>query len=577
MQRKSLKRIGAAVMAGAVAVSAAACGNAGGDADNSESVKSTENENVNVSAAAGTSEDSAEIYWFSTVSGWGPSGWVAGMDTDPLMDTLKEKFGITFNFEQPPTDADTKLGLMIASNELPDMISVTDADTVKQLIASDKVWDMKSFLEQYDPESHLLSDFPEDIKETLTNTYGGWYSLPSHLNSDDTRKLYPPCDEVYEDLVTKASNGAIMFNKTMMEELGITQEDVQTEEGFYEACEKVKNSGHQVEGQAVIPVMLHGNLWIESSLDYIIAENFGAVQVDENGDYRHMELSPGYKNALKFVNNCIRDGYLDINSLTIDETALKTYVESGRVFCWIGNCAQSSKKETIPYVSFGPIVAENNARPVLGVEKQAGGGWIQTFISKECKNPEKIAEMMSFATSREGLLLNDYGVEGTDYTVDEKGNVTRTEEGQKRWETEYKKNIGLWPFANTCFTRSVEAPPSEDTDTGVFMQIAAALGKYEDTYIYDASLLSFVKSAVVEPSSDLGIKLSQIKSYLESQKAKIVSAASEEAFEAEYNNMVSELEKYQVADIDAEYNKLLEENEKAYGETIEDVNAGLYK
>ncbi|MFR8336004.1 MAG: hypothetical protein ACLVAW_04480 [Eisenbergiella massiliensis] len=44
-------------------------------------------------------------------------------------------------------------------------------------------------------------------------------------------------------------------------------------------------------------------------------------------------MNPGYKNALKFVNNLIRNGYLDINSLTIDEAALKTYIEGGRVFC----------------------------------------------------------------------------------------------------------------------------------------------------------------------------------------------------------------------------------------------------
>ena len=56
--------------------------------------------------------------------------------------------------------------------------------------------------------------------------------------------------------------------------------------------------------------------------------NFGAVPVDEEGNYRHKELSPGYKNALKFVNNCIQKEYLDVNILTLDEAALKTYLES---------------------------------------------------------------------------------------------------------------------------------------------------------------------------------------------------------------------------------------------------------
>lgn len=81
---------------------------------------------------------------------------------------------------------------MIASGELPDMMSITDADIYKQLVAADKVWDMKTFLETYDPESHLLKDFPEDIKQALTDTYGGWYSYPSHMESKDNRKVFLP-------------------------------------------------------------------------------------------------------------------------------------------------------------------------------------------------------------------------------------------------------------------------------------------------------------------------------------------------------------------------------------------------
>ena len=59
----------------------------------------------------------------------------------------------------------------------------------------------------------------------------------------------------------------------------------------------------------------------------------------------------------------------------------------------------------------------------------------------------------------------------------------------------------------------------------------------------DSSLINF-PDTVLEPSSDLGIKLSQVKNYLESQKAKIVTAKTDEEFETEYNNMVSTLEDY---------------------------------
>ena len=44
-----------------------------------------------------------------------------------------------------------------------------------------------------------------------------------------------------------------MFNQTIMDALGITQEDVQTEEGFYKACELVKNSSYTVDGSPYFP------------------------------------------------------------------------------------------------------------------------------------------------------------------------------------------------------------------------------------------------------------------------------------------------------------------------------------
>ena len=572
MKRNGTNKFIAAAMAGVMLAGLFGCGSASGVDTSAESGTAAGTE----SGAEAVSAGAADVYWFSDVTGWGPNGWEKGVTTSPFLDAVKEETGITFTIEQPPTDADTKLGLMIASNDLPDLISITDADTIKQLIQSGKVWSMEEFLQTYDPESHLLTDFPEDIKKAVTYKFGGWYSVPSHMNSNDNRKVNPPSSQVYVDNVTKGHNSAIMFNQTIMDELGITQEDVQTEEGFYQACELVKNSGYTVDGQSVFPVMLHADLWIRQSLDGIIAETFGVSPVDAEGNYRHKELDPGYKKALKFVNNLIQKGYLDINSLTIDEAALKTYIEGGRVFCWIGNPAQSSKKETVPFVSYGPILAETKARPIVPISLQAGSDWIQTFVSKDCENPEQIAKMLSFATSREGMFLNEYGVEGVDYTLDDKGIATRTEEGNQRFETDYKKNIALWPFANTDFAWSTQAPPAEGTDGAVFNQVSTAIGKYEDTYIYDSDLLSFQDGNVIEPSSDLGIKVSQVKSYLESQKAKIVSAPTDEQFEKEYESMLETLEGYSISEIDAEYNKTLQQNYEAYGETIENVNADLY-
>ncbi|MCM1121627.1 MAG: extracellular solute-binding protein [Ruminococcus flavefaciens] len=569
MKKQRMMKLCASVLVGTILLTG--CGDTSEQSGTQDSTQAGATQQESGQADGGTNE----IYWFSDVSGWGPETANWSTEESPATEYMRDNLGITLKIEQPPTDASTKLGLMIASNDLPDLMSITDQDIYKQLVEADKVWDMQTFLETYDPDSHLLEDFPADIRQALTDTYGNWYSYPSHMESANNRENFPPDDQLWVDVVEKGSNSCIMLNKDIMDALGITQEDVSTESGFYAACEKVKASGYQVDGQSVLPVVLHWNVWIDSSLDSIIAWNFGALPVDENGKYRHTELSPGYKNALKFLNTLVQKGYLDVNTLTIDETAGKTYLDAKRVFCWIGNQAQQDKAN-MPWVSYGPILADNGAKPVMPIDMSAGTGWIQTLVSKDCKNPEKIAELLSWASSEEGLMVNYYGAEGTDYTIDENGVVTRTEDGLKNYAEMYDSNVLLWPFANTSFERHTEPVPDPASNRGVEVSLMPAFGKYEGTYIYDASLLGFTNSTVIEPSSDLGIKLSQVDNYLESQKAKIVTASDDSTFEKEYQSMIDTLNEYSITDIDAEYDKVYQEYCGKKNSSIEDVNAGLY-
>ena len=581
MKRRMLQQICALALTGSMLFGLTACGSSnpdtsapGNSTEDGSSSPQEASDAEDKSAASSGGGDVSEMYWFSDVAGWGPATANWSVDESPATVYIKENLGLTLNIEQPPTDASTKLGLMLASGELPDVMSISDSDMYKQLVAADKVWDMQTFLETYDPDSHLLKDFPDDIRKALTDVYGNWYSYPSHMESKNNREVFPPDDQIWVDVVEKGSNGCIMFNKEIMDALGITAEDVQTEEGFYAACEKVKASGHQVDGQSVLPVVLQCNLWINTSLDGVVANTFGVLPVDDEGNYRHPELNPLYKNALKFLNTLIQKEYLDVNTLTIDETALKTYLDAKRVFCWIGNQAQQDKTN-MPWVSYGPILASNGAKPVIGLNGEAGTGWIQTLVSKDCKNPEKIAKLLSWASSREGLLVNYYGEEGTDYTIDDKGIVTRTEEGTKRLAEEYDNNVLMWPFANTSFERHTEPVPDPTSNRGVEVSLMPAFGKNENTYIYNTAVLDFRNNTVIEPSSDLGIKLSQVDSYLESQKAKIVTASSDAEFEKEYQSMLDTLDGYSITDIDAEYDKVYKEYCEKKGTGIENVNAGL--
>ena len=74
---------------------------------------------------------------------------------------------------------------------------------------------------------------------------------------------------------------------------------------------------------------------------------------------------------------------------------------------------------------------------------------------------------------------------------------------------------------------------------------------------------------------DLGIKYTQIKNYLESQKAKIISATSDEEFEKEYQNMIDTLNEYDAEAVDSALNEYQTACEQ-YDQSIENPNAEVY-
>ena len=90
-------------------------------------------------------EGTSEVYWYSDVSGYGPANW--NTESSPALDYIRDNIGLTFNLEQPPTDAATKLGLMLATNDLPDIISITNSDSIKDLINAGAVWDMEEIFD----------------------------------------------------------------------------------------------------------------------------------------------------------------------------------------------------------------------------------------------------------------------------------------------------------------------------------------------------------------------------------------------------------------------------------------------
>jgi len=127
---------------------------------------------------------------------------------------------------------------MLHKRELPDIISITDASMIRQFIDSGKVWRLDEFLEQYCADSHLLTDFPEDMKQKQIREYGGRYAFVNTIFRSGYAYMEHLANLLHQvfkyaseyDIIDKDYSKFIRITKAEDDEAGIpfTREEIQT-------------------------------------------------------------------------------------------------------------------------------------------------------------------------------------------------------------------------------------------------------------------------------------------------------------------------------------------------------------
>lgn len=495
---------------------------------------------------------------FCDVEFWGYPVWEETEGT--ITGDITRRTGVALDVIQPTQEVDTQLRLLLLNDELPDFISVTDSVTISQLVSSGKVWKLDEFLETYKPDSHLLTDFPEDTKTELIRRDGAWYAYPSHMNSEDAREHWKT-PSYMEEVVRYNDNNAIMWNRALLEQAGLQTDALGTWDEVLGAFDKIKKMQLQVDGEDVIPLLVDGKAYQDPTLKYLEG-SFGAEWVDEEGHYRDILLQPQTKTALKFLNIAMREGYAEPGHLLLETGQTQQLLGSGRVLCFIGNVANTAV-DFADWVSTGVILAPDGSRPVLGKNTRATTGWISTFISRDCRNPEAVASFLDYMTSGEGMAFWVYGYEGIDYRVGEDGSFYQMEVSE-----EHQKELGVWwMFSNTSWERSVQVISDDIRRRN---EVATAYGMHPQTVLYDSSLLNFPTDLIPTESAEGRIE-KEIASWKDSQIVKVVLADSEEAFEREYETLIQGLYEKGIEQLDRRRDEGYQANCREYGSHIQKV------
>lgn len=559
---KKLKML--TVMALACVVALTGCSSA-------KNAESGNNASPKESAAATNSEPVTpeKLTWFADASFWNPP---APWSTDPntVEGVITQKTGLTFEFNIPAQDAGTKLNLMLAtSQELPDLMTITDSQLHKKLVDSGKIWDLDEFMQKYNPSSPLLTSFPADVKKAIIRKYGAFAAIPSHINSEDLQKTYPPVSELVADAAKYSVNNNAIFNEKIMKEAGISIDDLKTEDGVLAAFEKVKNL--KVDGAPVIPMQINGKVYQQATIP-TLQEYFGAMSVDKDGNFRDIIFAPETKHVLEFMFKAAQGGYFDPGQMTMDDAAMAAAVKTGRVFCFIGNIANSGfrdEKLGPIWVNPGPIQSNQGTKPIAARASEPGSGWMQTSISKTAKHPERIAKWIDYMMSEEGKTLHFFGFEGKDYTV-QNGLLVRTEQGIKNQNDRTKTGVDMfWQFFNGAWNDHVTPAPSAPLDV---MATKAHTAAVKASTIYDSTPLG-MPEGFFPPDSKEAKQEAEIRLYKEAQISKIILSKDEAAFNKNYDAMISKIKELGQPEIDAKKNEQFHKQEQELGITVKGINS----
>ena len=361
----------------------------------------TETKSHEIEDGLGWKQDTskADIQWYINFS-WFPRRW--GDDITSQM--ITEKTGINIEYIVPAGNEAEKLNSMIASNTLPDLVTLGWWEPqVKQMIESGLVYSLTELADQYDPYFYEVAD----------EAKLGWYREDDGQSYAYPNSSYSPSDY---DKYPVMSNQTFLVKKDIYEAIG--SPDMRTPEGFVAALKKAKEKFPMVNGQPLIPLGTteFSDIGSDSFKGYL--QNHLAIPFEKDGKIYDRDTDPDYIMWLKTFRQANEDGLI-AKDIFIDKRAqMEEKVAQGRYFAmmvqnWDYQGQQKSLYQQDPnsvYIAVPGPANTNLDNPTLA--GQGIAGWTVTLISKNTKNPERAIKFLSYMISEEGQHDIYFGKEG---------------------------------------------------------------------------------------------------------------------------------------------------------------------
>lgn len=400
-------------------------------------------------------EDPVTLDWYVNYS-WFGMGWGKNL----VSKQITKDTGVSVNFITPLGNEDEKLNALIASDSLPDLITLGWWEPqVNEMIQKNMVYALNDLADKYDMYFYKVTD--PMVVDWYSDEKGDIYGYP---NSSFTPKEVEERNDI-------ASNQTFLVRKDIYEAIG--SPDMTTQEGFEKAVKKAVEMFPEVDGKPLIPIGAHvfdGSGCV--SFDKYLM-NFLAVSWEKDGKLYDRYTDPEYISWLKFFRKLGQEGYL-ANDIFVDQrTQMNEKLSDGRYFCMFYQRTDVADQEKEIYAKdpdriYIAVDGPKNSHgddPVLPTTSI--NGWTLTLVSKNCKYPDRAIAFMDYLMSQRGQKLTSIGEKNEMYTEKE-GKVTINPDVKKllnadhsAYDAEYGADNAYWMLQNNVMQLDW-MPPTEE-------------------------------------------------------------------------------------------------------------------